>query len=43
LGIRNPKKGAVYPWHHPKFTVDEEVIDMGAALLAGVAFDFLNR
>ena len=43
LGIRNPKKGAVYPWHHPKFTVDEDVIDMGAALLAGVAFDFLNR
>ena len=43
LGIRNPKKGAVYPWHHPKFTVDEEVIKMGAAVLAGVAFDFLNR
>lgn len=43
LGIRNPKKDAVYPWHHPKFTVDEEVIKMGAAVLAGVAFDFLNR
>jgi amidohydrolase len=43
LGIRNPKKGAVYPWHHPKFTVDEDVMKMGAALLAGVAFDFLNR
>ncbi len=43
LGIRNPKKGAVYPWHHPKFIVDEEVIKMGAAVLAGVASDFLNR
>ncbi|MGB7061961.1 MAG: M20 family metallopeptidase [Candidatus Zixiibacteriota bacterium] len=43
LGIRDPKKDAVYPWHHPKFTVDEEVIKMGAAVLAGVAFDFLNR
>jgi amidohydrolase len=43
LGIRNPKKDAVYPWHHPKFTVDEDVIGMGAAVLAGVAFDFLNR
>jgi amidohydrolase len=43
LGIRNPKKDAVYPWHHPKFTVDEDIIKIGAAVLAGVAFDFLNR
>ncbi|NIM96880.1 MAG: amidohydrolase [candidate division Zixibacteria bacterium] len=42
LGIRNPKKNAIYPWHHPKFTVDEDAIRIGAALLAGVAFDFLN-
>ena len=42
LGIRNPNKGAVYPWHHPKFTVDEDAIKVGAAVLAGVAFDFLN-
>ncbi|MGB2805991.1 MAG: amidohydrolase [Candidatus Zixiibacteriota bacterium] len=43
LGIRNPKKGAVYPWHHPKFIVDEDAIKMGTAVLAGVALDFLNR
>lgn len=43
LGIRNPKKGAIYPWHHPKFTVDEDAMKVGAALMAGVAFDFLNR
>ncbi len=42
LGTRNPKKGAVYPWHHPKFTVDEEAIKIGASLLAGLAFDYLN-
>lgn len=42
LGIRNPKKNAIYPWHHPKFTVDEDAIRIGAAVLAGVAFDFLN-
>jgi amidohydrolase len=41
LGIRNPKKGAVYPWHHPRFTVDEDAIRIGAALLAGTAYDFL--
>ena len=42
LGIRNPKKGAVYPWHHPKFTVDEDAIRVGSAVLAGIAFDFLS-
>jgi amidohydrolase len=43
LGIRNPKKKAVYPWHHPQFTVDEDAIGIGASLLAGLAFDFLSR
>jgi amidohydrolase len=42
LGTRNPKKNAVYPWHHPKFTVDEEAIIIGSSVLAGLAFDFLN-
>ncbi len=42
LGIRNPKKKAIYPWHHPKFTVDEDALEIGAALLAGLALDFLN-
>ena len=42
LGIRNPEKGAIYPWHHPKFTVDEDAIKIGSSVLAGVAFDFLN-
>ena len=42
LGIRNKKKDAIYPWHHPKFTVDEDAIKIGSALLAGIAFDFLS-
>jgi amidohydrolase len=42
LGIRNPKKNAIYPWHHPKFTVDEDAIKIGSAVLAGIAFDFLS-
>lgn len=42
LGIRNPKKDAIYPWHHPKFTVDEDAIKIGSGVLAGVAFDFLS-
>ncbi len=43
LGIRNPAKKAIYPWHHPKFAVDEDAIGIGAALLAGLAFDFLSQ
>lgn len=42
LGIRNKKIGAVYPWHHPKWKVDERSIQIGTALLAQVAFDFLR-
>jgi amidohydrolase len=42
LGIRNEKLGAIYPWHHPKWNVDEEGIYIGSSLLAQVAFDFLN-
>ena len=43
LGIRNPKKEAIYSWHHPRFAVDEDAIAIGASLLAGLAFDFLSR
>jgi amidohydrolase len=43
LGIKNPKKNAIYPWHHPRFTVDEDAIGTGAALLAGIAYDFLSQ
>ena len=42
LGTRNPKKNAIYLWHHPKFTVDEEAIKIGSSVLAGLAIDFLN-
>lgn len=43
LGIRNPAKDAIHPWHHPKFTVDEDAIKIGASILAGIAFDFLSN
>jgi amidohydrolase len=43
LGIRNEKIGAVHPWHHPEWKVDEKAIDIGSSLLAQVAFDFLKQ
>ncbi|MDP3025968.1 MAG: amidohydrolase [candidate division Zixibacteria bacterium] len=43
VGIRNEKIGAVHPWHHPEWKVDEKAIEIGSALLAQVAFDFLKQ
>lgn len=42
VGIRNPKKKAVYPWHHPMFNVDEKAIGIGTAVLVQCVYDFLS-
>jgi carboxypeptidase Ss1 len=42
LGTRNEKKGCVYPNHSSMFTVDEDVLRLGAASLAEVAMHFLS-
>lgn len=34
LGVGNPDKGAVHPWHSPKFTIDEDALMIGAEVLA---------
>lgn len=41
LGIRNESKGVVYPHHHPRFDVDEDVLWMGTALYALLAYRYL--
>jgi carboxypeptidase Ss1 len=40
LGTENPAKGCVYPNHSSKFKVDEDVLKLGAASLAMLAFEF---
>ncbi len=40
LGIRNEKIGAVHPWHHPEWKVDEKAIEIGSSLLAQVVLIF---
>ncbi|MDG6953811.1 MAG: amidohydrolase [Nitrososphaerota archaeon] len=40
LGSFNPTKGCVYPNHSSKFKVDEDVLKIGAASLASLAFEF---
>jgi amidohydrolase len=42
LGSNNPNKGIIYPNHHPKFNIDEDVLWIGPAVFAQAAFDFLN-
>ncbi|MTI95116.1 MAG: amidohydrolase [Firmicutes bacterium] len=43
LGAGNPDKGIVYPHHHPKFDLDEDVLWMGTALLAGTALEYTKK
>ena len=40
LGTMNRSKGCVYPNHSARFKVDEEVLKLGAASLAMLAFEF---
>ena len=42
LGTLNPAKGCVYPNHSSKFKVDEDVLKLGAASLASLAYEFGN-
>ncbi len=40
LGIRNKEKGIVYPHHHPRFNIDEDVLWIGTAIHALLAFNY---
>jgi amidohydrolase len=43
LGIGDKDKKTDYPLHNDKFTIDEDVLPIGAALHAQFALNFLNR
>lgn len=43
VGVKNDAKGACYPQHHPKYTIDEEALEIGSSLYAQFAYDFLNE
>jgi len=43
VGVRNDTKGAIYPQHHPMYTVDEDALEIGTALYSQYAMDFLNN
>ena len=41
IGSRNAEKGITYTNHHEKYTVDEDVLKRGAAVMAQFAADYL--
>lgn len=43
LGVGNKEKGIVYPQHHPKFELDEDVLPLGTALHMAVALEYLQK
>jgi len=42
LGVRNERRGIIYPLHHPRFDLDEDVLPLGAALFAETAMRYLS-
>ena len=42
LGAGNKKKGISSPLHHPKFTIDETALPVGASVLAESCLEFLT-
>jgi amidohydrolase len=42
LGAGNPAKGIIHPAHSPRFDIDEDALPVGAAMMAGVALNFLS-
>ena len=43
LGAGNEEKGAVYPQHHERFTIDEDVLESGTLLNVHYALEFLSE
>lgn len=42
VGARNEQKGATYPHHHPRFTIDEDAMPTAVEVLARAAMNFLK-
>jgi amidohydrolase len=43
IGTGNKEKGTAYPNHHPKFTVDEDVLHVASGVFARACLDFLDE
>lgn len=43
IGIGNPKKGIIYPQHHPKYDIDEMALLYGIEVMANSALKLLSK
>jgi amidohydrolase len=43
LGSNNEEKGIIYPHHHPKFDVDEDVLCIGTGVLVQAVLDYFDE
>ena len=43
IGVGNEAKGIVNQWHNPRFDIDEDALPLGAAALAQIAYDWVNK
>jgi amidohydrolase len=42
FGVKNTERGLIYPHHHPRFDIDEEMLPVGTALDVAVAMEYLK-
>lgn len=42
LGSANDEKESTYPWHHPRFNIDEDVLPIGTSLFAACSLEYLG-
>jgi amidohydrolase len=42
LGVENKEKGIIFPQHHPKFDIDEDILPIGTTLHVSVALEYLK-
>lgn len=42
VGAGNKEKGIVYPHHHPRFTIDEDALEIGVKMFVHAAFKLLD-
>lgn len=43
LGVENKEKGIVYPWHHPRFDIDEDILSIGTAIHVATVLEYLKE
>jgi len=43
LGVENKQKGIIYPQHHPKYDIDEDILPIGTAIHVAVALEYLLK